>query len=90
MLFQLKVDVYFVWTSFLLYRCLALQLDVQFQVAAISYLQFNPRGSIFPFHRAGVAKEVSMSGPLEMGAATMTVTVMVMHRACGQSPSILL
>lgn len=48
MLFQLKVDVYFVWTTFLLYRCLALQLDVQFKVAAICYLTFNTRGSIFP------------------------------------------
>jgi len=90
MLFQIKVDVYVVWTSFLLYRCLALQLDVYFKIAAISYLQFNPRGSIFPFHRAGVAREASMSGPLEMGAAMMTVIVMVMHRACGQSLSILL
>lgn len=64
--------------------------NVQFKVAAISYLQFNPRGLIFPFHRAGAAKEASMSGPLEMGAAMMTVTAMVMHQACGQSPSILL
>lgn len=88
MLFQVKVDVYFVWTSFLLYRCPALQLDVQFKVAAVSYLPFNTEESIFPFPRAEAAKEASMSGPLEMGAATMTVTVMVMHRACGQSPSI--
>lgn len=90
MLFQLKVDVCFVLTSVLLYRCLALQLNVQFKVAAVSYLQFNPRESIFPFHRAGVAKEASTCGPLEMGVAMMTVTATVMHRACGQSPSILL
>lgn len=59
-----------------------------FKVGAVSYLQFNLKVSIFPFHRAGVGKEASMSGLLEMGAAMMTVTVMVMHQACGQSPSI--
>lgn len=90
MLFLFKVDVYFVWTGFLLYRCPVLQLNVEFQVAPLSYLPFNPRGLIFPFHRAGVAKEASMSGPPEMGAAMMTVTVMAMRQACGQSPSILL
>lgn len=36
------------------------------------------------------AREASTSGPLEMEAAMMIVTVTAMHQACGLSPSILL
>lgn len=37
-------------------------------------------------NRVVVEKEVSMSGLLEMEEVMMTVTVMVMHPACGPSP----
>lgn len=58
-------------------------------IGAVFYLQFNPGEPTFPFYRVGEGKEASTSGLPEMGAATMTATVMVMHQVCGQFPSIL-